>query len=71
MLLLEVTHDIAVDGGRGRTSHDPKHYILFLPVLDGCFRSSLQGTSSDELEFCIESGRYLIAILDISYFNHI
>ncbi|XP_074577061.1 putative galactinol--sucrose galactosyltransferase 2 [Curcuma longa] len=56
MLLLEVTHDIAVDGGRGRTSHDPKHYILFLPVLDGCFRSSLQGTSSDELEFCIESG---------------
>ncbi|XP_042440004.1 probable galactinol--sucrose galactosyltransferase 2 [Zingiber officinale] len=56
MLLLEVTHDLAVDGGPSRTSHDPTHYILFLPVLDGCFRSSLQGNSSDELEFCIESG---------------
>ncbi|KAH0448066.1 hypothetical protein IEQ34_021866 [Dendrobium chrysotoxum] len=31
-------------------------YILFLPVLDGQFRSSLQGNSSNELEFCIESG---------------
>ncbi|KAK1272858.1 putative galactinol--sucrose galactosyltransferase 2 [Acorus gramineus] len=32
------------------------YYILFLPVLDGNFRSSLQGKSTDELEFCIESG---------------
>ncbi|XP_039141400.1 LOW QUALITY PROTEIN: probable galactinol--sucrose galactosyltransferase 2 [Dioscorea cayenensis subsp. rotundata] len=31
-------------------------YILFLPVLDGPFRSSLQGNSFNELEFCIESG---------------
>ncbi|KAG8494346.1 hypothetical protein CXB51_012146 [Gossypium anomalum] len=31
-------------------------YIIFLPVLDGNFRSSLQGNSSDELEFCVESG---------------
>ncbi|XP_061366078.1 probable galactinol--sucrose galactosyltransferase 2, partial [Gastrolobium bilobum] len=31
-------------------------YILFLPVLDGQFRSTLQGTSSNELQFCIESG---------------
>lgn len=31
-------------------------YILFLPVLDGEFRSSLQGNSSNELEFCVESG---------------
>ncbi|XP_020588586.1 probable galactinol--sucrose galactosyltransferase 2 isoform X2 [Phalaenopsis equestris] len=33
-----------------------RFYILFLPVLDGQFRSSLQGNSSNELEFCIESG---------------
>ncbi|XP_050107504.1 probable galactinol--sucrose galactosyltransferase 2 isoform X3 [Malus sylvestris] len=34
----------------------PPNYILFLPVLDGEFRSSLQGNSSNELEFCVESG---------------
>ncbi|KZV27585.1 putative galactinol--sucrose galactosyltransferase 2 [Dorcoceras hygrometricum] len=31
-------------------------YVLFLPVLDGEFRSSLQGNSSNELEACVESG---------------
>lgn len=31
-------------------------YILFLPVPEGEFRSSLQGNSSNELEFCVESG---------------
>ncbi|CAK8566698.1 unnamed protein product [Lathyrus sativus] len=31
-------------------------YILFLPVLDGAFRATLQGTALDELQFCIESG---------------
>ncbi|PQM36337.1 putative galactinol--sucrose galactosyltransferase 2 [Prunus yedoensis var. nudiflora] len=31
-------------------------YILFLPVPEGEFRGSLQGNSSNELEFCVESG---------------
>ncbi|KAG5561022.1 hypothetical protein RHGRI_004147 [Rhododendron griersonianum] len=31
-------------------------YIVFLPVLNGEFRSSLQGNSANELEFCVESG---------------
>ncbi|KAL6973128.1 galactinol--sucrose galactosyltransferase [Sarracenia purpurea var. burkii] len=31
-------------------------YILLLPTLDGPFRASLQGTSSNQLQFCIESG---------------
>ncbi|KAJ8759679.1 hypothetical protein K2173_009771 [Erythroxylum novogranatense] len=31
-------------------------YALFLPALDGEFRSSLQGNSSNELELCVESG---------------
>ncbi|XP_027942108.1 probable galactinol--sucrose galactosyltransferase 2 isoform X2 [Vigna unguiculata] len=31
-------------------------YILFLPVLDGQFRATLQGTQSNQLQFCIESG---------------
>lgn len=47
MLLLEAT--------KGPAS-DATSYILFLPVLDGEFRSSLQGNSSNELEFCVESG---------------
>ncbi|KZV41917.1 hypothetical protein F511_11339 [Dorcoceras hygrometricum] len=33
-----------------------KFYILVLPVLDGAFRASLQGTKSNELQFCYESG---------------
>lgn len=52
MLLLE-----ASEKEQGPTSDDAStSYILFLPVLDGDFRSSLQGNTSNELEFCIESG---------------
>ncbi|KAJ9690061.1 hypothetical protein PVL29_012629 [Vitis rotundifolia] len=46
MLLLEAKEE--PDG--------PASYILFLPVLDGEFRSSLQGNPSNELELCVESG---------------
>ncbi|XP_064961648.1 probable galactinol--sucrose galactosyltransferase 2 [Musa acuminata AAA Group] len=56
MLLLEARQYEAVDGGVREAAADPAFYILFLPVLDGDYRSSLQGNSSDELEFCIESG---------------
>ncbi|EHA8590222.1 putative galactinol--sucrose galactosyltransferase 2 [Cocos nucifera] len=56
MLLLEAREDLGVDKGRHEASNGPVDYILFLPVLDGPFRSSLQGNSLDELEFCIESG---------------
>ena len=59
MLLLEAREDLGVDKGRHEASNGPIDYILFLPALDGPFRSSLQGNSSDELEFCIESGRNL------------
>lgn len=52
LLLLE-----ASEKEQGPTSDDASTlYILFLPVIDGEFRSSLQGNSSNELEFCIESG---------------
>lgn len=45
MLLLEI-----------KGQHGEPRYLLFLPVLDGDFRSSLQGNLADELELCIESG---------------
>ncbi|CAL5026831.1 unnamed protein product [Urochloa decumbens] len=48
MLLLE-SRDAAA-GEQGAV------YALMLPVLDGDFRASLQGSPEDELQFCFESG---------------
>ncbi|KAH1246144.1 putative galactinol--sucrose galactosyltransferase 2 [Glycine max] len=36
-------------------------YILLLPVLDGQFRTTLQGTQSNELQLCIERDAYVQA----------
>jgi len=52
MLLLEARKGPDLD-----KSNDSPSYIIFLPLLDGEFRSSLQGNSSNELEFCLESGK--------------
>ncbi|KAL3519245.1 hypothetical protein ACH5RR_017394 [Cinchona calisaya] len=38
------------------TPQHPEAYILFLPILDGHTRSSLQGNSADELQVCVETG---------------
>ena len=51
MLLLEAREGPDIDAKNKATS-----YIIFLPVLDGEFRSSLQGNSLNELQFCVESG---------------
>eukprot|EP00257_Ricinus_communis_P027738 XP_025015152.1 probable galactinol--sucrose galactosyltransferase 2 [Ricinus communis] len=59
MLLLEITEDSAVHDqiSPDQTSTSSNtFYILLLPVLDGQFRTSLQGTSANELQFCVESG---------------
>lgn len=50
MLLLESTSQ--EDG-------EETNYIVFLPVLDGDLRSSLQGNSANELELCVETGNTL------------
>ncbi|KAH6819970.1 hypothetical protein C2S53_018129 [Perilla frutescens var. hirtella] len=58
MLLLEVGEDSVlelVDDVPTATSSN-KFYVLVLPVLDGGFRTTLQGTASNELQFCYESG---------------
>ncbi|PIA51544.1 hypothetical protein AQUCO_01100416v1, partial [Aquilegia coerulea] len=52
MLLLEARedhHDESIDS-------EKTFYILMLPLLDGEFRASLQGSSTNELQFCVESG---------------
>ncbi|KAL4589817.1 hypothetical protein LXL04_002727 [Taraxacum kok-saghyz] len=39
----------------GETETEPI-YVVFLPLIEGSFRASLQGNSGDELELSIESG---------------
>ncbi|KAI5559799.1 hypothetical protein BDE02_16G002100 [Populus trichocarpa] len=71
MLLLEARKGPDLD-----KSNDSPSYIIFLPLLDGEFRSSLQGNSSNELEFCLESGDPAIVTSEsiravfVNYGNH-
>lgn len=62
MLLLEAKAESFANKETREVSNDTPFYILFLPVLDGEFRSSLQGNSANELEFCMESGNLTIEI---------
>ncbi|KAK6148258.1 hypothetical protein DH2020_019170 [Rehmannia glutinosa] len=57
MLLLEVREASAVsdDSFSGQSANNT-FYVVLLPVLEGQFRATLQGTSANELEFCVESG---------------
>lgn len=36
-------------------------YVVLLPLLDGSFRASLQGSSADHIEVVLESGKFLEA----------
>ncbi|KAL0364503.1 UNVERIFIED_CONTAM: putative galactinol--sucrose galactosyltransferase 2 [Sesamum angustifolium] len=60
MLLLEAGEESLVgvvdDDSPTELANDNKFYVLVLPVLDGAFRATLQGTPSNELQFCYESG---------------
>ncbi|GFP88425.1 probable galactinol--sucrose galactosyltransferase 2 [Phtheirospermum japonicum] len=60
MLLLEAEEesvlDLVVDDDENAAENGNKFYVLVLPVLDGAFRTTLQGTKSNELQFCYESG---------------
>ncbi|KAJ0106087.1 hypothetical protein Patl1_18186 [Pistacia atlantica] len=57
MLLLEAREDSALhDEASSDSASEDTFYILLLPVLDGQFRTTLQGTPANELQFCIESG---------------
>lgn len=58
MLLLEAREDTVLgdDDSSVDDVDENKFYVLLLPALDGPFRTSLQGTASNELQFCIESG---------------
>lgn len=51
MLLLEAREEQHSEKDEGNTA-----YVLFLPILNDVFRSSLQGNSANELEVCVETG---------------
>lgn len=65
MLLLEASEDCAIveDPALPAGSSETTFYILLLPVLDGPFRTSLQGNSDNELQFCAESGKRCFQII--------
>ncbi|WRX17904.1 Glycosyl hydrolases 36 - like 4 [Theobroma cacao] len=50
MLLLEARKETNIQ------DTENTFYVLILPVLDGQFRTTLQGTPDNELKFCTESG---------------
>lgn len=59
MLLLEARDESSVHEGIKTTEPNgagETFYVLLLPVLDGHFRASLQGTVINELELIVESG---------------
>ena len=68
MLLLEAREQSALhDEISSDTNYtENTFYILLLPVLEGQFRTSLQGTPANELQFCVESGS--LALLLASFF---
>lgn len=51
MLLLEARKETNIQ------DTENTFYVLILPVLDGQFRTTLQGTPDNELKFCTESGQ--------------
>lgn len=58
MLLLEAREgSTSNDGASVEQNSELTFYILALPVLDGEFRTSLQGNAANELLICAESGR--------------
>lgn len=68
MLLIELQEGCAFDDGlmSPETKSTSTFYILMLPVLEGPFRTSLQGSSANELQFCIESGQFPVNFDDAS-----
>ena len=45
--------------GSWLTGEQPVVYTIFLPILEGSFRAVLQGNADDELEICLESGKWV------------
>lgn len=44
------------DNSESDQDDGPTIYTVFLPLLEGQFRSVLQGNENNEIEICLESG---------------
>ena len=72
MLLLEAKEEYAIhDGNSSNPTTKNTFYILFLPVLDGPFQTSLQGTPKTELQLFVEIGKFnllhIISFIDFLF----
>ncbi|KAL7103130.1 hypothetical protein ACP275_08G162000 [Erythranthe tilingii] len=70
MLLLETKDE---KSSISKDSNPNTTYVLFLPVLDGEFRSSLQGNAANELQVCVETGDSTVIAskcLEAVFVNH-
>lgn len=54
-LLVEADDALDIEGDQSST------YVVFLPLLEGDFRAVLQGNEQNEIEICVESGKWEIA----------
>eukprot|EP00249_Psilotum_nudum_P014368 c24785_g2_i1 orf=177-1085(+) len=55
-MLLENKEASCLSEGTDIDTQDETVYIVFLPLLEGLFRASLQGNAKNEVELCLESG---------------
>lgn len=68
MLLLKVAEESALTDESSTDSENERSlYVLILPVLDGVFRATLQGTSENELQLCVESGQFCLFFLSSNF----
>ncbi|KAL8141982.1 hypothetical protein V2J09_015014 [Rumex salicifolius] len=65
-LLLQVQYDLQLQENDTESNAESTLYVLFLPVLDGPFRTSLQGSEANELQFCVESGDPIVQTSHVS-----
>lgn len=42
------------------SGNKPASYTVFLPLIDGSFRSVLQGNAENVIEICVQSGNVLL-----------
>jgi raffinose synthase len=66
--MLVESQDECPDNEMDNVFRDRTIYTVYLPLLEGAFRTSLQGNDNNELELCVESGEWISWILPISHY---
>ncbi|XP_061350769.1 probable galactinol--sucrose galactosyltransferase 6 isoform X2 [Gastrolobium bilobum] len=66
-LLVETKDGSHLESENGDNENNQIVYTVFLPLIEGSFRASLQGNTQDQLELCLESGD---ADIKASSFTH-